>query len=91
MFVCCDTAYMLNVCLFVQIMKRGSAYMPNVCLFVQIMKRDSANMLFTGKVIPEGPNFIFPPTLIPQYLHLLEKYVSLCPYKSAPCLFSCAC
>ncbi|KAK3762803.1 hypothetical protein RRG08_040498 [Elysia crispata] len=39
-----------------------------------IMKRSYANMLFTGKMTSGDSKFVFPPTLIPQYLHLLEKF-----------------
>ncbi|XP_076447984.1 leucine-rich repeat serine/threonine-protein kinase 2-like [Babylonia areolata] len=54
-----------------------------------IMKRNSAFMLFTGKSIPGGPNFVFPPTLIPQYLHLLEKFEIALPRTEDELLFPC--
>ncbi|GFO07401.1 leucine-rich repeat serine/threonine-protein kinase 2, partial [Plakobranchus ocellatus] len=39
-----------------------------------MMKRSYANMLFTGKMTSGDSKFVFPSTLIPQYLHLLEKF-----------------
>ncbi|KAK7465047.1 hypothetical protein BaRGS_00037786 [Batillaria attramentaria] len=54
-----------------------------------VMKRNSAYMLFTGKTIPGGPNFIFPPSLIPQYLHLLEKFEIALPRSDDELLIPC--
>nr|KAG5687425.1 hypothetical protein BaRGS_019824 [Batillaria attramentaria] len=54
-----------------------------------VMKRNSAYMLFTGKTIPGGPNFIFPPSLIPQYLHLLEKFEIALPRNDDELLIPC--
>ncbi|XP_070193267.1 leucine-rich repeat serine/threonine-protein kinase 2-like isoform X2 [Littorina saxatilis] len=65
---------------------------PEINPFIKrdgIMKRNSAFMLFTGKSIPGSQNFIFPTTLIPQYLHLLEKFEIALPRNEDELLFPC--
>ena len=50
-----------------------------------MLKRRDVSLLFTGKKVGERA-FVFPPTLIPQYLRLLEKLEVALPLSSTELL-----
>ncbi|XP_035828110.1 leucine-rich repeat serine/threonine-protein kinase 2 isoform X2 [Aplysia californica] len=54
-----------------------------------VMKRVSAYMLFTGRETSGDSNFVFPSSLIPQYLHLLEKFEIALPRNEEELLVPC--
>ncbi|CAL1534532.1 unnamed protein product [Lymnaea stagnalis] len=54
-----------------------------------IMKRSAASLLFTGKETSGDSNFVFPSNLIPQYLHLLEKFEIALPRNEEELLIPC--
>ncbi|KAJ8302243.1 hypothetical protein KUTeg_021230 [Tegillarca granosa] len=53
---------------------------PQINPFIKngILRKNDVRLLFTGKKLEE--NFIFPKSLIPQYLKLLEKFEIALPY-----------
>ncbi|XP_059152219.1 leucine-rich repeat serine/threonine-protein kinase 2-like [Physella acuta] len=54
-----------------------------------VMKRSSAGLLFTGKETSGSSHFVFPTSLIPQYLHLLEKFEIALPRNEEELLIPC--
>ncbi|KAH9504825.1 hypothetical protein Btru_062039 [Bulinus truncatus] len=54
-----------------------------------IMKKSSARLLFTGKETSGENSFAFPSALIPQYLHLLEKFEIALPRNEEELLIPC--
>ncbi|XP_055882524.1 leucine-rich repeat serine/threonine-protein kinase 2-like isoform X3 [Biomphalaria glabrata] len=54
-----------------------------------IMKKSCVSMLFTGRETSGESNFTFPSSLIPQYLHLLEKFEIALPRNEEELLIPC--
>ncbi|CAG5133130.1 unnamed protein product, partial [Candidula unifasciata] len=54
-----------------------------------VMKRSSVHLLFTGKEMSGHNSFSFPSTLIPHYLHLLEKFEIALPRNEEELLIPC--
>ena len=55
---------------------------------LQILNRKDVELLFTGKKVGDRA-YIFPPSLIPQYLRLLEKFEIALPLNKTQLLIPC--